>query len=310
MRPDAAAPVALVTGATGGLGRHIALRLAKDGYRLLLQGRDVVRLAELSAEVRAAGGPSPQVIRADFRDLENVAALCETVERTTGRLDLVLNNAGTGFQYEPDLTSGGDSIAPTFQVNYLAPYLIMHRLLPLMRGVEGSAIVNIASLGQADLPEDLRQARRGPDAIVYGRSKLALIMATRSLAERLGEGPPAVYALHPGSMLDTGLTRALLERMPPWVGLCWRASRRLRPTVDRAAGFVVAVAAERPRTRPSGTFWTAKKLGRARPQAAIAIVREELEAFSRDAVAPFFGGTSEDSNRSRAQATLIEASSQ
>jgi NAD(P)-dependent dehydrogenase (short-subunit alcohol dehydrogenase family) len=293
---DGDAPAALVTGATGGLGRPIALRLAKDGYQLFLHGRDAGRLAALGAEVQAAGGAPPHTIRSDFRDLEDVAALCEAVEEQTGRLDLVINNAGTGFAVEPDGSS-------TFQVNYLAPYLIMHRLLPLMRGVEGAAIVNIASLGQADLPEDLRQAGGGPDAVVYGRSKLALVMATRSLAERVGEGTPAVYALHPGSMLDTDLTRSLLKRMPRWVGFCWRASRRLRPSVGTVAGFVVAVATERPKMRPSGTFWTAKGLGRARPQAADAIARDKLEAFSRDTVAPFLERASDAADSSRAQAT-------
>jgi len=302
---DDDAPVALVTGASGGLGQPIALRLAKDGYRLFLHGRDALRLAALSAEVRAAGGASPHVIRADFRDLGEVAALCEEVERATGRLDLVINNAGTGFE----LAAGTKGLAPTFQVNYLAPYLIMHRLRRLMSGVEGSAIVNVASVGQADLPKDLEEAGRGPDAMVYGRSKLALIMATRSLAALVGERAPAVYAVHPGSMLDTNLTHSLLKRMPRWVGFCWRASRRLRPTVDMAADFVVAVAAEKPRMRPSGTFWTRKGPGRVRPQAADAIARDRLEAFSRDAVAPFLDRISEAVDSSGAHATLIEASS-
>ena len=303
MRPDGGAPVALVTGATGGLGRPIALRLAQAGYHLLLHGRDVGRLAALSAEMTTAGGAPPHIIRADFRDLEDVAALCKAVEENTARLDLVINNAGAGFALEPDEPSRSQCTAPAFQVNYLAPYLIMHRLLRLMRGVEGSAILNIASLGQADLPKDLRQMGSGPDPIVYGRSKLALIMATRSLAGQVGEGAPAVYALHPGSMLDTNLTRSLLKRMPRWVGFCWRASRRLRPTVDSAAGFIVAVAVERPRMRPSGTFWTVNGPGRAKPQAADAVARDELEAFSRDAIAPFLGPASEDADSSRAQAT-------
>lgn len=303
MRLDGDAPAALVTGATGGLGRQIALRLARDGYRLFLHGRDAVRLAALSAEVRAAGGATPHVIRADFRDLGDVAALCEDVEQATERLDLVVNNAGTGFELE----AGTDGVAPTFQVNYLAPYLVMHRLLPLMRGVEGSRIVNIASLGQADLPDDLPRAGNGQAAIVYGRSKLALIMATRSLADRVGEASPAVLAIHPGSMLDTHLTRTLLKRMPRWVGFLWRVSRRLRPTVDSAAGFVVAVATERPRTRRSGTFWTAKGPGRTRTQASDAAAREKLEAFSREAVAPFLGRSSSGAGPASVQAAPIEA---
>jgi NAD(P)-dependent dehydrogenase (short-subunit alcohol dehydrogenase family) len=306
MRPDVAPPSALLTGATGGLGRHVALRLAQNGYRLFLHGRNLVRLAALSAEVRAAGGPSPYIIRADLGDLSDVAALCEQIERTTVRLDLVVNNAGTGFERDMVRKEGN---APTFQVNYLAPYLIMHRLLPLMRNIDGSVIVNVASLGQADLPDDLRQAESGPDAVVYGRSKLALIMATRSLAEQMGEGGPAIYAVHPGSMLDTRLTHSLLRRMPPWVDFCWRASRRLRPTVESAAGFVAAVATESQGIRRSGTFWTAKGLGRTRRQAADVVARDKLEAFSREAVAPYLADHSNATGPATLPAGPIEVSS-
>lgn len=283
--PSDVTPVALVTGATGGLGRHISLHLAKEGYRLFLHGRDITRLETLSAEVRALGGTSPYLLAADFRDLGEVAALCEELGDATSRLDLLINNAGAGF--EPDASSMCDGIGYTFKVNYLAPYLIMHRLFPMMRVSEDAVIVNVASLGQADLPADLRHAGSGGTAIVYGRSKLALIMATRSLADQAGDRAPAVFALHPGSMLDTNLTQSLLKRMPSWVGFCWRASRRLRPTVAAAAGFVVTVAREGAGGRRSGTFWTVKGPGRARPQAGDPLARARLEAFSREAVEPF-----------------------
>lgn len=306
MPPDVARPFALLTGATGGLGRPVALRLAQKGYRLFLHGRDLVRLAALSAEVRAAGGPSPYIVQADFGDLSDVAALCEQIESTTGRLDLIVNNAGTGFERDMVRREG---IAPTFQVNYLAPYLITNRLLPLMRDVDGSAVINVASLGQADLPDGLRQAESGPDAVVYGRSKLALIMATRSLAEQIGEDGPAIYAVHPGSMLDTRLTHSLLRRMPPWVGFCWRASRRLRPTVESAADFVAAVATERQQVHRSGTFFTAKGPGRTRRQAADAIARDKLEAFSRETVAPYLADPSHAIGLSKLRASPIEVSS-
>jgi NAD(P)-dependent dehydrogenase (short-subunit alcohol dehydrogenase family) len=285
MRPEVPAPVALVTGATGGLGREIARRLARDGYRLFLHGRDAVRLAALSAELREAGPSAPHVLVADLADPASVAAMCEEVESSIDRLDLLINNAGTGF--EPVGTSPAAVGVRTFQVNYLAAYLIMHRLLPLMQGVEGSAIVNLASKGQSDLPEDLAQAGKAPAAIAYGRSKLALIMATRSLGEREPAGRPAVFAVHPGSMLDTGMTRSLLQRMPSWVGFVWRATRRLRPTVEAAAGFVVDVARDGGRTRHSGTFWTPKGPGQAKAQASDPVALDRLETFSREAVAPF-----------------------
>jgi NAD(P)-dependent dehydrogenase (short-subunit alcohol dehydrogenase family) len=284
MRPKEESPTALITGATGGLGRRIALSLARDRYKLFLHGRDIVRLAALSAEIEGKGAPRPQLLQARFDELDQVASLCDQVAGKTARLDLLINNAGTGFEATDPLTI--DGYRRSFQVNYLAPCLLMHRLLPLIRQGEGSAVINIASLAQADLPPSLSSIDKAPAAIAYGRSKLALIMATQSFAEAMGSYGPKLFALHPGSLLDTQLTRSLLKQMPAWVGFCWRLLRPLRPTVEEAAAFVTSFATDVSK-RPSGSFWTAKGPGRARPQASDPQARATLEAFTKQALDPF-----------------------
>jgi NAD(P)-dependent dehydrogenase (short-subunit alcohol dehydrogenase family) len=281
VRPRLPARTALVTGATGGLGQEISIQLAREGLQLFLHGRDRSRLTELALKIERTHAPPPEILTADFADLGSVATLCAELESRTEGLDLLINNAGTGFQANPVTADG---YRRTFQVNYLAPYLLTRRLLPLMRGRRGATVVNVASTGQADLPATLARSGEAPSAVAYGQSKLALIMATRTLAEELGGCPPRVLAVHPGSMLDTQLTHILLARMPRWVTLAWRLSRQFRPTVAQSARFVADCALNPGDDPPSGTFLTAKGPGRIRRQASDPAARQALETFSMAAI--------------------------
>src|SRR6266498_2605762 len=90
-------PTILVTGATDGLGRAVAQRLASDGARLLLHGRNAERLAETAQQIaRATGGEPPPTHLADFTSLDDVRALADDVERSTDELHVLVNNAGIG----------------------------------------------------------------------------------------------------------------------------------------------------------------------------------------------------------------------
>jgi NAD(P)-dependent dehydrogenase (short-subunit alcohol dehydrogenase family) len=290
---------ALVTGATGGLGREISLRLAREGYRLFLHGRDPGRLDDLAGTAERLGAVRPTILVARFEALGAAAAMCAELESRVPGLDLLINNAGTGFHTNAVTVDGHRSI---FQVNYLVPCLLMRRLLPLMRGRRGATILNIASTGQADLPATLARCGDAGEALAYGQSKLALIMATRTLADDLGPRGPRVFALHPGSMLDTGLTRTLLARMPRWVTLAWKGTRRLRPSVEQAARFVVERGLDADEAWPNGSFLTAKGLGRIRPQADDPAARRALQAFTRSAIDCFLTAEPPPSSRAKSEA--------
>jgi NAD(P)-dependent dehydrogenase (short-subunit alcohol dehydrogenase family) len=279
---------AFVAGATGGLGREVTFQLARIGYELLLHGRDGGKLKALSARLELQGLARPTTFVADFTSLSSVAAMAAQVEQATDQVDLLVNAAGMGFSGDNLVTEDGYRL--TTQVNYLAPYLLMHRFLPLMAHNRAAKVLNVASAGQADLTDSFWDGADSPDAIAYGQSKLALIMASRTLADELAGEPPEIVALHPGSLLNTELTQALLRRMPRWVTLAWRLSRPLRPSVESAAEFIAAVA-----TKPEGAqpplLQSAKGPCRVRPQAQDASVRARLEAFSRDATGVFLGET-------------------
>ncbi|MDN5763118.1 MAG: SDR family NAD(P)-dependent oxidoreductase [Microlunatus sp.] len=192
----------VITGATDGLGRAVALSLAADGHRLILHGRRSEALAALADEVGATGTEKPAIVVADLSSLAEVHTLPDQIGAVTDHVDVLVNNAGVGGG-EPDghdrrLTVDGHELR--FAVNYLAPFDLTHRLLPQI--TDGGRVVNVASLGQAPVRFDDLSSEHGYDGwLAYNRSKLALITWGFTLAER--QHRVSVNSLHPGTYMPT-----------------------------------------------------------------------------------------------------------
>jgi NAD(P)-dependent dehydrogenase (short-subunit alcohol dehydrogenase family) len=190
----------LVTGATDGLGRALARELVSRGATVLLHGRSEERLEDTQRELGAAA-----TYVADFSSLDEVRRLASALERDQERLDLLVNNAGIGGG-DGRREESAEGYELRFAVNYLAPFLLTNLLLPLLRRSVPARIVNVASAGQAAIDFDDVMLERRYDAMrAYGQSKLAQIMFTFELAERLrGEDAGVtVNALHPASLMNT-----------------------------------------------------------------------------------------------------------
>jgi len=148
--------VALVTGATDGLGRGLAKRLAAMGMSVHVHGRNADKLARAHDEILAATGNERVFThRADLASLAEVRGLADEI----GALDalhLLINNAGigSGLPDSPDREESVDGIELRFAVNYLAGFVLTERLLPLLERSAPARIVMIASLGQAALDFD------------------------------------------------------------------------------------------------------------------------------------------------------------
>ena len=183
--------VILVTGATDGLGRVVAGDLAQRGHDVLVHGRDRSRAEEVAAEIGAGG-----VHLADFASLDEVRALAAELPQ----LDVLVNNAGL-ISHERVVT--GDGIELTFQVNYLAPFLLTTTLLerrPPRR------VVNVASAGQAPPDfDDLMLEHGYEEWRAYRQSKLAQIMFAFECARRYPDVEST--ALHPATFMDTKMVR-------------------------------------------------------------------------------------------------------
>ncbi len=204
--------VILITGSTDGHGRRLARDLAAHGATVLLHGRNQERGERALEELRAVNGAVPhRFYPADFSALEAVRDLAQAVEAEQERLDALVNNAGIGVGGPGsgrELSRDGHELR--FQVNYLAGFLLTTLLLPLLRRSAPARVVNVASAGQAGVDFENLMLDRGYEGWrAYRQSKLAQIMFTFQLAERLEGSGVTVNALHPATFMDTKMVREI-----------------------------------------------------------------------------------------------------
>jgi NAD(P)-dependent dehydrogenase (short-subunit alcohol dehydrogenase family) len=203
----------LITGSTDGLGRACALDLAAAGATVLIHGRNEVKARATRDGIRAQTGTERvSLYVADFSSLRQVRDLAQQVSSEQERLHVLMNNAGIAL-------SGGkrqlseDGYELTFAVNYLSHFLLTMLLLPLLERSAPARIVNVASIGQAPIDFDDVMLERNYDPFrAYAQSKLAQIMFTFELAERLGNSGVTVNALHPATLMDTKMVRQTFGR--------------------------------------------------------------------------------------------------
>ncbi|MBM3768693.1 MAG: glucose 1-dehydrogenase [Acidobacteria bacterium] len=179
--------VALVTGATRGLGRAMAESMLRAGATVVLNGSNAEKLAETTRQFQAEGLAAVEHA-CDLSDAKAIAALADFILTEQPRIDVLVNNAGVTFPHEladyPD-----DFWQKTFRVNLEAPFQLARRLAPRMKELGGGSIINITSIG----------AELGfPNNPAYGAAKGALKQLTKSLAVDLGPFGIRVNNLGPG----------------------------------------------------------------------------------------------------------------
>lgn len=225
------APTVLITGATDGLGRALAGALAADGARLVLHGRDAARLEQAAGDIAARHATArPVTVLADLADLDQVRELARDVRQVTGRLDVLVSNAGIGSGRPAgrERAVSADGYELRFAVNYLAGFLLTLELLPLLRRSAPARIVNVASLGQHAIDFDDIMITRGYSGTrAYGQSKLAQIMSGFELAGRLPAAEVTVNSLHPATYMPTKMVLAEIGRPVDTLETGVAATRRL-----------------------------------------------------------------------------------
>jgi NAD(P)-dependent dehydrogenase (short-subunit alcohol dehydrogenase family) len=193
--------VVLVTGATDGLGKALAARLVAAGDTVLVHGRDAERLERTMAETGAA-----RAYLADYASLQEVSDLGDEVLESEERLDVLVNNAGIGTTLpgDSDRLESHDGYELRFAVNYLAPFALTERLLPLLRRSAPARIVNVSSAGQAPIDfDDVMLERRYTPGQAYAQSKLAQVMHTFDLAAANDPSQVTANCLHPATYMPT-----------------------------------------------------------------------------------------------------------
>jgi NAD(P)-dependent dehydrogenase (short-subunit alcohol dehydrogenase family) len=194
----------LITGATDGIGLETAKLLRAGGHDLLLHGRSDTKLTATEDAVGAIEGVGRiRTYRADLSSVSAVRRLADDVLESEAELDVLINNAGVFAMSDPIIEGGLDA---RFMVNTIAPYILATQLAKFL-GTDGR-IVNMSSAAQAPISlAALNGDQRLPDNQAYAQSKLAITMWSRHLADKFGDGGPALIAVNPGSLLGSKMVK-------------------------------------------------------------------------------------------------------
>jgi len=201
MKPfDMSGKVAVVNGASRGIGEAIAKGLADCGARVVLTSRRQESVQKVADEIVQGGGQA--VARACHAGhLDEIEALFEYVKNEFDRLDILINNAATNPYYGPATDLPSRAFDKTVEINLKGPYFMLANAVPLMIESGGGSVVNVASIA-ALTPL--------PGQAVYSMTKAGLISITRSFAREYGQQGIRVNAILPG-VVETRLASALID---------------------------------------------------------------------------------------------------
>ena len=205
----------LVTGANSGIGKATALGLARLGGIVVMACRSATRGEAARQDiVRDSGNSRVYLEIVDLASEESTRSFAEEFKKKYPRLDVLINNAGV---YTPRREVTPDGLERTFEVNYLSGFLLTHLLLDLLIKSTPSRIVNVSSSAHSGGTihfDDLQGEQRYGGFGAYGQSKLAQVLFTRELAQRLEGTGVTVNACHPGVIrtnLGMGGTSAVVR---------------------------------------------------------------------------------------------------
>jgi len=286
----------LVTGATSGIGKETALRLASLGAAVTIVVRDGERGAAAAAEIRQRV-PLAQVaiMTADLSSLAQVRRLAEEVQARLGRLDVLVNNAGV-ISLRRQLTP--DGLEVTFATNHLGPFLLTSLLRGLLERSAPARVVTVSSAAHRQVRaipwDDLVRGGQAGNGQAYPLSKLLNILFTAELARRLANTGVTANCLHPG-FVRTALGRDVTG-IP---GAAVRLALRLRPGPAAGARTSVYLASSPEVADISGGYFVKSRLSQPSALARNAQAAARLWALSTELVSLDPGQQPRAGNRDR-----------
>lgn len=269
--------VALITGGTSGIGKATAVALAAMGAEVVVTVRNPERGERAVEEIRRDSGGKVTLMLADLAVQAEVRRLAEEFKARYDRLDVLVNNAGL---VQSERTETPDGIETTLAVNHLAPFLLTNLLLDLLKASAPSRVITVSSeaqrWGKIDL-DDLQSRRRYRGMPVYGMTKLANIMFTYELAERLGGTGVTANCVHPGGVNTNFGTnnRGIMT-------LLFRAFKPFMRSPEQGADTVIYLASSPDVEGMTGKYLSDRKIITASKQAYDEDLRRRLWEVSEE----------------------------
>ena len=247
--------ICLITGATSGIGAVTAREMANAGFHVVMACRDLTRATTVRDELRERCNTERiDILECDLASLASVRKTTETYLATWQRLDVLINNAGImplGFQRSED------GFELTFATNHLGPFLLTNLLLPLIEQSAPGRVVNVASRahqrGVLDLESVAGDGSRHNDMRSYSHSKLANVMFTLALAQRLESHDVTCNCLHPGVVATNIIPQG------NWLGIAGKLLKPFMLSEERGAETSLFLALSDEVTGQSGGYYDEHK---------------------------------------------------
>ncbi len=193
--------ICLITGATSGIGKATAFKLAKKNFDLIILGRNEVKCKHVADRIGKVNNQIKiKYYVVDLALLRQVKKVCTDIKNDFKRIDILINNAGARF-LQHQLTSEG--IELTLATNHLGHFLLTNELMPLLNASVGARIINISSAahgGAKGIIENITDPSKYDGRLQYSNSKLANVLFTYELADRLTNNNISTFAVDPGGV--------------------------------------------------------------------------------------------------------------
>lgn len=266
----------IVTGATNGIGRATALELARMGAAMSIVARNEQRCKDTRKWIHHETGMDIKYYVADLSSQSQIRDFAKVFLAENSRLDVLVNNAGAIFDSREETADG---LEMTFALNHLGPFLLTHLLLELIRSSAPARIINVASaahlFGKIDF-DDLQGKRKWSSMKAYSQSKLANILFTNELAERLKGTGVTANSLHPG-IVNSGFG---MKKDQKRSGLSFFNAIGITP--EKGAETSIYLAASPDVDEITGKYWAKKKQKRASRRARDAVTQKRLWEVSEE----------------------------
>jgi NAD(P)-dependent dehydrogenase (short-subunit alcohol dehydrogenase family) len=266
----------LITGATSGIGKETAIELARQGMHIIFNTRNEAKGNAVKDEiVKLSGNENVDVLFCDLALMKSVSTFAGIIKKNYEKLDILINNAGIWTNRKVITDEGFES---QFAVNHLAPFLLTHLLLDLIKKVTAGRIINVSSgihyRGYLDISDPEFKHKSYNSINAYTQSKIANILFTRSLANKLRGTNITVNSLAPG-WVNTGLFR----ESNPFVKL---SARLMALTPRQGAENTIFLATSREAGNITGEYFEKKKVKRGSRQSNDMKLAEKLWLLSEE----------------------------